>query len=245
MSMAAGAGRSAGDLLIYADGGCIGNPGPGGWGAVLVRGAHYLEMGGSEAQTTNNRMEMRAALEGLRRACAGERVHVVTDSRYLHDGMSKWLAGWKRRQWRRADGQPVLNRDLWEALDRVCTAHRAPVTWEHVRGHAGHALNERCDAIANGFARGSPPPLREGDGSWIPGLREADVPAPDVAFPAYLSLVEGELRLHLDWPDCDAWVRGAKGARYKKVRSGAELQAILSGWGVPEDQAARVLGRRP
>lgn len=226
------------DLWIYTDGACAGNPGPGGWAAVLVRGGRYEELGGREDRTTNNRMEMRAALEGLRRALPGERAHVVTDSKYLHDGISRWIHAWKRRGWRKADGNEVLNRDLWEALDAQCRQTGVPVTWEHVRGHSGHALNERCDAIATAFSRGEPPDLRCGDGSWIPGLGGGGLAA-GLAYPVYLSLVGGELRVHLDWPECEEWVQGAKGAKYRKAKNPGELRAVLEGWGVPADEARR------
>ncbi|MHB8767143.1 MAG: ribonuclease HI, partial [Deferrisomatales bacterium] len=148
-----------GELVVYTDGGCIGNPGPGGWGALLLRSDGYEEIGGREERTTNNRMEMRAAVEALRRARPGDRVHVLTDSRYLQDGISKWIRGWKKRGWKKADGGDVLNRDLWEELDALVSRPGLRVSWEHVRGHSGHLLNERCDQIANGFARGAPPVL--------------------------------------------------------------------------------------
>jgi ribonuclease HI len=226
------------DLKIYTDGACLGNPGPGGWGAVLVRGCHYREIGGMEGNTTNNRMEMRAAIEGLGLARAGERVALFTDSRYLHDGISKWIHAWKRRGWRKADGGEVLNRDLWEMLDRLCYGGRIRAEWHHVRGHSGHALNERCDAIATAFARGEVPDLRTGDGAWIPGLQGSEVAA-GLHYPAYLSLVEGELRFHADWADCESWVKGKKGARYRKANNAVELVDILDGWGVaPEERAA-------
>lgn len=240
--MGAGRGKEA-DVWIYTDGACAGNPGPGGWAAVLVRGGCYEELGGGEARTTNNRMEMRAALEGLRAVRPGERAHVVTDSKYLHDGISRWIHAWKRRGWRKADGNEVLNRDLWEALDALCWRPGASVTWEHVRGHSGHTLNERCDAIATAFSRGETPQLRSGDGSWILGIdprgSRAELPE-GFPYPLYLSLVGGELRVHLDWSDCEEWVRGARGAKYRKAKSSAEAEAVLAEWRVPEDDARRL-----
>jgi ribonuclease HI len=232
--------QSGSDLVIYTDGACQGNPGPGGWAAVLDRRGRFEEIGGWERHTTNNRMEMLAAIEGLRRARPGEAVRVVTDSRYLHDGISRWIHAWKRRGWKKADGGEVLNRDLWEQLDDSCRRAGTPVAWEHVRGHSGHALNERCDAIATAFSRGERPELRSGDGSWIQGLGP-DSLAEGLRYPLYLSLVEGELRVHLDWEDCEHWVKGAKGARYKKVKARHELAGILVAWAVP-DAIARRLG---
>jgi ribonuclease HI len=234
------------ELIVYTDGGCIGNPGPGGWAAVLVRGGQVEELGGAVPETTNNRMEMRAAIEGLRHRRGGERARVVTDSRYLHEGITRWIHGWKRRGWKKADGNPVLNRDLWQELDALVGGAPAPVTWEHVRGHRGHPFNERCDVIANGFARGTPPELRRGDGAWItgsaaPAARSIGLP-PGVRLPFYLSCQGGELRLHADWADCEAWVKRARGVRYRKVRSAAELGSTLAAWGIGDRQAARQLG---
>jgi len=181
-------------------------------------------------------------------------VRVVTDSRYLHDGITRWIHGWKRRGWKKADGTPVLNQDLWEALDARVRGPAAAVSWEHVRGHRGHAYNERCDAIANGFARGKPPRLQRGDGSWIAGSAAPAAPAapataavgvpPGVGLPFYLSFREGELRLHGDWADCEGWVKGAKGTRFKKVRSAEELGATLAAWGISAATAIRQLGMK-
>lgn len=222
------------DLVAYTDGACSGNPGPGGWAAVLVRGgSYYEEIGGREERTTNNRMEMRAAIEALRMAQIGDRVHVVTDSRYLHDGILKWIHGWRRNGWKKADGNDVLNRDLWLELDDLARRPGRRVTWEHVRGHAGHAMNERCDAIATAFARGGSPELQAGDGNWIPGLGSSDGRSGD--YPLYLSLVDGQLETHGTWAECEARVRGAKGARHRKARSEGERQAVLADWGVSLD----------
>ncbi len=239
--MARGEGTDPGGLTIYTDGACSGNPGPGGWGTVLVRGEAYEELGGREERTTNNRMEMRAAAEGLRRAAPGDRVHVVTDSKYLHDGILKWIRAWKRRGWKKADGAEVLNRDLWEELDGLCSRPGIRVTWEHVRGHSGHLLNERCDRIATGFARGTPPVLeRWAAGEGRPAAADARGEAgEDLAYPAYLSWVDGEARLDRSWPTCEARVKGRGGARFKKVRSPAEYRATLSTWGL---DPARVVG---
>ena len=230
---------SAPTVCVYTDGACSGNPGPGGWAAVLVRDNRCEEIGGFEAATTNNRMEMRAALEGLRRCAPGERVHVVTDSRYLHDGIRKWIHGWKRRGWKKADGEEVLNRDLWEELDRASHASGMKVTWEHVRGHAGHVMNERCDALATAFARGQPPQLRSGDGCWIqarrPRARGPANPSAAGGFPLYASLVDGRLETHATWAECEARVRGRKGARHRKLRSEAERRQALEDWGLDHD----------
>ncbi|HXO00646.1 MAG TPA: ribonuclease HI [Stellaceae bacterium] len=136
--------RSA--VEIFTDGACRGNPGPGGWAAILRYGDTEKELAGGEAQTTNNRMEMTAAivaLEALKRPC---RVRLYTDSQYLRDGIMRWLPAWKARGWRTADKKPVKNIDLWQRLDMAAAPHQ--VEWIWVRGHAGHPENERADALA-------------------------------------------------------------------------------------------------
>lgn len=133
-------------VTIHTDGACSGNPGPGGWGAVLSFDGHVRELKGGERETTNNRMEMMAAiqaLEALKRPC---RVALYTDSVYLRDGITKWIAGWKRNGWRTAAKKPVKNQDLWERLDAALAPHQ--VEWHWVKGHAGDPGNERADALA-------------------------------------------------------------------------------------------------
>jgi ribonuclease HI len=134
-------------VRIYADGACKGNPGPGGWGAILKYNGHEKELFGGEPQTTNNRMELTAvirALEALKRPSV---VEVYTDSQYVQKGISEWLPDWKRRGWRTADKKPVKNLELWQALERLAGLHR--IDWHWVRGHAGHPENERADRLAN------------------------------------------------------------------------------------------------
>jgi ribonuclease HI len=134
-------------VVIYTDGACRGNPGPGGWGAVLLYGGHEKELWGGERLTTNNRMEMTAAiraLEALKKPC---KVELHTDSKYVMQGITEWLPGWKRRGWMTADKKPVKNDDLWRRLDEARLRH--DVSWKWVKGHAGHELNERADRLAN------------------------------------------------------------------------------------------------
>ncbi len=132
---------------IYTDGACKGNPGPGGWGAWLVAGEHQKELCGGELNTTNNRMELRAVIEALNALKRPSDVVVHTDSKYVQQGISEWLEGWKKRGWRKADKSPVLNVDLWQALDEARLRHT--IEWRWVKGHAGHAGNERADELAN------------------------------------------------------------------------------------------------
>ncbi len=138
-----------GEVLIWTDGACQGNPGPGGWAAVLVddRGVELDERSGGLPHTTNNVMEMTAALEGMRALPAGSSVLVVTDSRYLLDGITSWIAGWKKRGWKTAGGDPVKNKELWVALEEEVARH-ASVRWHWVKGHVGNAMNERADELA-------------------------------------------------------------------------------------------------
>jgi len=135
-------------VTIYSDGGCRPNPGPGGWGAVLLfPGKTPVELSGHENNTTNNRMELTAALEALRALDASHEVRLVTDSQYLKKGVTQWLSGWRTRGWKTASKQPVKNRDLWEALDNELSRHR--VSWEWTRGHTGDRWNERADELAS------------------------------------------------------------------------------------------------
>jgi len=134
-------------IYIYSDGACKGNPGTGGWGALLVANGHRKEISGGEANTTNNRMEMTAVIRALESLKRPSTVEVHTDSQYVQKGISEWMAGWKRRNWRTADGKPVKNQDLWLQLDALSQLHA--IEWKWVRGHAGHPENERADALAN------------------------------------------------------------------------------------------------
>ncbi len=139
------------DLFAYTDGACSGNPGPGGWGALLIaRDGDMVvkerELCGGEAHTTNNRMELLGAINALESLTKSSTITIITDSAYVKDGISSWLFGWKKKGWKTAAGKPVKNEDLWKRLDDARTRHR--VTWEWVKGHAGHPENERADELA-------------------------------------------------------------------------------------------------
>jgi ribonuclease HI len=135
------------DVTIYADGACRGNPGPGGWGALLIAGNQRRELSGAVPETTNNRMELTAAIEALKALKRPVSVTLYTDSKYVCTGIVEWLPQWKARGWRTADKKPVKNQDLWEALDAANAVHQ--VQWRWVRGHSGNAGNERVDQLAN------------------------------------------------------------------------------------------------
>ena len=139
-------------IELFTDGACSGNPGPGGWGAILRVGDHEKDMSGGEPATTNNRMELMAVIEGLNALKKPSAVTVFTDSRYVMDGAMTWLANWKKRGWKTADKKPVKNEDLWRALDDAMARHT--LKWEWVRGHTGHVENERADALARGAIPG-------------------------------------------------------------------------------------------
>jgi ribonuclease HI len=155
-------------VTIHTDGACKGNPGPGGWGAVLQFGRHRKELSAGYRLTTNNRMELRAAISALELLSEPCQVDLYSDSKYLVQAINeKWIAGWKRRGWRKADNSEVKNRDLWVKIDGLCARHQ--IRWHWVKGHAGHDLNERCDQLANhAVANG---PLGEDEGfDSSPGL---------------------------------------------------------------------------
>jgi ribonuclease HI len=154
-------------ISIYTDGACSGNPGPGGWGAILKWAGHEKELKGGDPHTTNNRMELMAAiaaLEALKRPCT---VDLHTDSQYLRNGIMTWLIGWKRNGWRTADKKPVKNVDLWQRLDQAIARH--DVRWHWVKGHAGHDMNERADALARMAIAEMRAEMKEGVAGVKPG----------------------------------------------------------------------------
>jgi ribonuclease HI len=134
-------------IEIFTDGACRGNPGPGGWGCVLRYGQHVKVLSGAAEHTTNNRMELQAAIEGLTSLTRSSEVHLTTDSQYVRKGITEWITGWKKKNWRNSSNQPVKNQDLWQQLDLLAAQHH--VTWHWVKGHSGHPENEQADQLAN------------------------------------------------------------------------------------------------
>jgi ribonuclease HI len=240
-------------IVIFADGAAKGNPGPGGWGVIVVTpGGEVMELAGRVPRTTNNRMELTAVIEGLGgvRTVPGP-VAVYTDSTYVIRGIREWIHAWRRRGWKTAGGTDVVNRDLWEGLAALVAARSAPgeVEWHFVRGHSGIPGNERVDEIAEGNAGGRPPALYRGPLLRYP-VSVMDVPE-DTRTPrrgprgaagagkktpahSYLSLVDGQLARHATWAECERRVKGRSGARFKKATSAADEAAILRAWGVEE-----------
>ena len=140
------------EVTIHTDGGCLGNPGPGGWAAVMRHGDRVREISGGELATTNNRMELCAAIEALRALKQPCAVELYTDSEYVRNGITSWIKGWKARGWITKDKKPVKNAVLWRALDAACESHQ--VKWNWLKGHAGHVDNERCDVLADEVMQG-------------------------------------------------------------------------------------------
>lgn len=227
--------------IAYADGSCLGNPGPGGWGIrLLYPDGNVEEFGAADPQTTNNRMELQAAIAVLEHLGHWPNLTVYTDSRYVLDGLTKWLPGWQRRGWITSTGTPVKNRALWQNL--AALSH-PQINWRHVRGHTGNPNNERVDDIARAFASGQTPKLYYGpvgalaDPVREPAPNEARTPpsvqsAPSRSKPQYVSIIQGVAAVDQDWPSCEARVRGVSGARYKKVRTLEELAEFCAKHGV-------------
>jgi ribonuclease HI len=230
-------------IVIFCDGACSGNPGPGGWGAVVATpDGQVRELGGGAAGTTNNQMELTAAIEALASVAPleGEAV-VYTDSIYLIKGITQWIWNWRRNGWKAADGRTeVANRSFWEKLFSVSSPRGKGIQWKYVPGHSGVAGNDRVDAIAVAFSKGQVPalyrgplasysvPLQVEEGATAPQKSQAKKGS---AF-SYLSLVDKVPMRHASWGECEKRVKGKSGAKYKKAMSRAEEDAILREWGV-------------
>ncbi len=225
------------NITIYTDGACAGNPGPGGWAAIIAWPDRLEELGGHDPDTTNNRMEMSAAIEALKHIPADAHAIIFTDSQYLKNGITSWIAGWKRRGWQKADGQPVLNKDLWVELDSL-SANR--VQWNYVKGHADNPYNNRCDEIAVGFSKCKPVSLKvyaRQSADEQPVVKQA--PSAMVGgvvwdwqtnTSMYLSLIDGMLERHATWARCYARVNGVRGARFRKANNPDDERTILKSW---------------
>lgn len=237
--------KAADKLIIFTDGACSGNPGPGGWGAILISPLGKVkELGGSAGHTTNNKMELTAALEALRllanvKKLTTKEIQLYTDSKYVIQGITQWVHGWKRNGWKTAEGKDVSNRELWEDLSQLIFKEKFAIEWLYVPGHQGFAGNERCDEIAVAFSKGYSVDLFQGDKESY-SVDVAHLPKP-VALtqgakkkgPAvYLSYVNGKLFRDSDWKSCEARVKGLAGAKFKKVESEEEEEAILRQWGL-------------
>ncbi|HEY4527049.1 MAG TPA: ribonuclease H [Candidatus Paceibacterota bacterium] len=228
------------EVIIYTDGASKGNPGPGGWGAIVASESEVIELGGAEQNTTNNRMELRAVAEALAVARRfDDDIMIYTDSSYVMNGATLWGKGWKARGWITKDKKPVLNRDMWEPFLALVEDFGKRVRWENVGGHIGVAGNERADVIASAFALGEHVDLYQGSrvayGIDLADLSfDADKHAARSASRtrsrqkaySYVSEVDGVVQVHQMWAECEARVRGKK-ARFKKALSAAEEGEIV------------------
>lgn len=236
-------------IIIFSDGACSGNPGPGGWGSVVVLPSNEVrELGGADPETTNNRMEMTATLMALRfiENESGP-VHFYTDSTYVIRGITQWIWGWRKKGWKTAEGKEVSNRDLWEELAEVIQARGKSngIDWKYSRGHIGIAGNERCDEIAVAYSKRGSPSLYRGSLSSYPvdimelptdtALPESKAPTEKKEAFSYLSNIGGIVYRHRDWPSCQRRVSGKSGAQFKKSKSAADEREILKSWGFGPD----------
>ena len=235
------------DIIIYTDGSSLGNPGRGGWGAVVQMEGKVTELGGAEKDTTNNRMEMTAALEALSFVSKHTDGHVVvhTDSAYLLNGITKWVYGWEKKDWKTSTGDEVLNQDLWKKLMSV--TRKLSVSWTKVKGHSGVHLNERADIICTSFAAGEPVKLHK---NISLADFEASCPAPvertgrkkavskvsskksSSSKPgySYVSMVDGKIKVDKTWAECEKRVKGKSGAKYKKSMDKEDEGNIIALW---------------
>ncbi len=240
------------ETIIFTDGASRGNPGPGGWGAIVSftksNSVSVKELGGRQPDTTNNRMELTAVIQALAFALAEDvqiginsSAVILTDSSYVINGATKWLAGWQRNNWITSQKQDVLNRDLWEEMSELITGRK--VRWNYIGGHSGIPGNERCDEIATSFADGNPVPLYDGPAdsytidlenlSGDPEKKSSKSSAKNRSKAkaySYLSYLNGKVERHLTWAECEARVKGKSGAKFKKALDPEEEKAIIAEW---------------
>ncbi len=243
--------RETHPIIAFADGASSGNPGPGGWGAIIATPeGHVTELGGGYPEVTNNQMELMGTIQTLSKlkGVPGE-VGIYTDSTYVIQGITKWIWAWRNRGWKTAEGKDVSNADLWKKLFALVAARgkEGKVAWHYVRGHSGVPGNERVDEIAVLFSKGKRPSLYDGpllryeipihdlpDDTSVP---ERSMVRPEkVAAHSYLSLVNDKPMRHATWKDCEARVKGRSGAKFKKALAPQDESKILAEWGFkPED----------
>jgi ribonuclease HI len=230
-----------GKFFIFADGASKGNPGPGGWGVVALHGDTVIELGGKENNTTNNRMELTAVIEALRHISLGN-ITIYTDSAYVVNGITKWIKGWEARDWKTLQKEDVLNKDLWQRLDDLVDSKK--IEWKLVSGHVGIAGNERVDEIATAFASGEVPKLFNGqvkdygiknileinyDEAKQQQKKKSSARSKIKAY-SYISLVDGVLKIHKTWAECEKEVKGKSKAKFMKSINPEDEQKIVSEW---------------
>jgi ribonuclease HI len=239
-------------IVVFCDGAAKGNPGPGGWGVVIATpDGRVIEKGGAAVHTTNNKMELTAAIQALTTISRIDGpVAMHTDSTYVIKGVREWIWAWRKRGWKTATGTDVMNRDLWQSLDALVSARgRDNVEWHYVRGHSGIPGNERVDAIADGLARGAAITLFDGpladyaipifdlpDDTSVPARKNSSTSGRgSKGAYSYLSLVDGRAMRHATWAECERRVKGRSGARFKKAADAADESAILKSWSLTPD----------
>lgn len=239
-------------ILIYTDGSSRGNPGPGGWGAIVATDDHVVELGEGEHHTTNNRMELKAAIAGLsfvRDLGSSFSIDVYTDSSYVLNGITKWVFGWQKNGWMNTKKEEVINRDLWQELVLVVSDLKmsgCSIEWRYAAGHAGIPGNERADEIATLCADKMPPKLFNdirsaynidlaltlGDEKKLAAKKTKSKSKSTGKAYSYLSLVNGKVMRDTTWAECEKRVKGVPGAKFKKSTSADDEKVILRAWGV-------------
>lgn len=240
------------DIIIYTDGSSRGNPGPGGWGAIVATHDTVVELGAGDAHTTNNKMELSAAVESLeyvRDLGNAYSINMHVDSQYVINGITKWVAGWERNGWINSKKEEVLNRDLWEPLVGVVADLQmsgCKISWYYTPGHAGIEGNDRADIIATMFADGDTVELfngarnvyevdlvpHAGDPKLLAAKKLKSKSKSGVKAYSYLSLVNGKLEKHTTWAECEKRVKGVPGVKFKKAVSADDERAICRAWGI-------------
>lgn len=228
--------------LIYTDGASSGNPGPGGWAAVISDSKTVLEIGNYEPKTTNNRMELTAVIEALKKTAIGDKIKIVSDSSYVVKGITEWITGWIENDWQTKSRVPVASKDLWQELFDLTNDRQ--VEWLLVKGHAQTSGNNRADILATTFASEVVPRLYHGPKSeyridlteptplQIASDKEQFKKSKGGKAYSYLSLVNGVLKKHKTWSECESRITGKAGAKFRKAVSAADESEILKSWGV-------------
>lgn len=232
--------ESSKDIIVYADGSSLGNPGPGGWGVVIYnpQTKKVVELGGADKHTTNNRMELTAAISAISEiGDTSSKIILHSDSSYVINGITKWVAGWEKRDWITAQKTPVQNMELWKELMNVCEGKN--ISWRHVAGHSGLPGNERADRIAAAFAEGKKEPLYRGVSqdysvdvarvSYDKGKQDARVRSKARAY-SYVSLVDGVVMRHATWDECKRRVEGKTNVRFKKTLDAQDEARLIKEW---------------
>ncbi len=228
------------NILIFSDGASRGNPGPGGYGVIVVFPEEVVELGGKETPTTNNRMELTGVIEGLalleQKQIADVSATVYTDSSYVVNGITKWVYGWQNNGWQTKGKTEVLNKELWQKLVDLSSSYE--IEWKLLPGHAGIPANERCDVIATEFADNKKPPLFKGPRTQYPtsleikvDVQKADTKSRSKAKAySYISMIDGDIKIHRTWAECEERVKGKKGARFRKTLSQDEEEDLIREW---------------